>query len=112
MMEDGTIQIAPLAFMRGRTLDKAYVILDEAQNATRSQFKMFLTRMGKSAKFIINGDESQVDLPKNQQSGLSQALKVLDGVKGIGVVRFDEKDVIRHDLVKKIIVAYKKEEDK
>lgn len=112
MMEDGTIQIAPLAFMRGRTLDKAYVILDEAQNATKSQFKMFLTRMGKSAKFIINGDESQVDLPKNQQSGLSQALKVLEGVKGIGIVRFDEKDVIRHDLVKKIIVAYKKEEDK
>jgi phosphate starvation-inducible PhoH-like protein len=112
MMEDGTIQIAPLAFMRGRTLDRAYVILDEAQNATRSQFKMFLTRMGKSAKFIINGDASQIDLPKNQQSGLSHAVNVLDGVKGIGVVRFDEKDVIRHDLVKKIIVAYKKNEDK
>lgn len=112
MMEDGTIQIAPLAFMRGRTLDRAYVILDEAQNATRSQFKMFLTRMGKSAKFIINGDASQIDLPKNQQSGLSHAVNVLDGVKGIGIVRFDEKDVIRHDLVKKIIVAYKKDEDK
>ena len=112
MMEDGTIQIAPLAFMRGRTLDRAYVILDEAQNATRSQFKMFLTRMGKSAKFIINGDASQIDLPKNQQSGLSHAVDVLDGVKGIGIVRFDEKDVIRHDLVKKIIIAYKKDEDK
>lgn len=112
MMEDGTIQIAPLAFMRGRTLDRAYVILDEAQNATKSQFKMFLTRMGKSAKFIINGDASQIDLPKNQQSGLAHAVKVLDGVKGIGVVRFDEKDVIRHDLVKKIIVAYKNEDDK
>ncbi|MCB9365156.1 MAG: PhoH family protein [Flavobacteriales bacterium] len=112
MMEDGTIQIAPLAFMRGRTLDRAYVILDEAQNATRSQFKMFLTRMGKSAKFIINGDASQIDLPKNQQSGLSHAVNVLEGVKGIGIVRFDEKDVIRHDLVKKIIVAYKKNEDK
>ncbi|TXB65808.1 PhoH family protein [Vicingus serpentipes] len=112
IMEDGTIQIAPLAFMRGRTLDRAYVILDEAQNATRSQFKMFLTRMGKSAKFIINGDASQIDLPKNQQSGLSHAVDVLDGVKGIGIVRFDEKDVIRHDLVKKIIIAYKKDEDK
>lgn len=112
MMEDGTIQIAPLAFMRGRTLDRAYVILDEAQNATRSQFKMFLTRMGKSAKFIINGDASQIDLPKNQQSGLSYSVKVLEGVKGIGIVRFDEKDVIRHDLVKKIILAYKKEEEK
>lgn len=112
MMEDGTIQIAPLAFMRGRTLDRAYVILDEAQNATRSQFKMFLTRMGKSAKFIINGDASQIDLPKNQQSGLSHAVDVLDGVKGIGIVHFDEKDVIRHDLVKKIIIAYKKDEDK
>ncbi len=111
-MEDGTIQIAPLAFMRGRTLDKAYVILDEAQNATRSQFKMFLTRMGKSAKFIINGDSSQIDLPKNQQSGLAHAINVLDGVKGLGIVQFDEKDVIRHDLVKKIIVAYKKDEDK
>lgn len=111
MLEDGTIQIAPLAFMRGRTLDKAFVILDEAQNATKSQFKMFLTRMGKTAKFIINGDETQIDLPRNQQSGLTQAIKILGKVKGIGMVRFDEKDVIRHDLVKKIILAYQDEKE-
>jgi phosphate starvation-inducible PhoH-like protein len=111
MLEDGTIQIAPLAFMRGRTLDRAYVILDEAQNATKSQFKMFLTRMGKSAKFIINGDETQVDLPRNQQSGLTQAISLLTNVEGISIVRFDEKDVIRHDLVKKIIIAYKDQKD-
>ena len=108
MMENGIIQIAPLAFMRGRTLDKAFVILDEAQNATQSQFKMFLTRMGKSAKFVINGDPTQVDLPKNQPSGLVQALKVLNGVEGISFVKFDEKDVMRHQLVKQIIFAYKK----
>lgn len=111
MLEDGTIQIAPLAFMRGRTLDKAFVILDEAQNATKSQFKMFLTRMGKTAKFIINGDETQIDLPRNQQSGLTQAIKILGKVQGIGMVRFDEKDVIRHDLVKKIILAYQDEKE-
>lgn len=111
MLEDGTIQIAPLAFMRGRTLDKAFVILDEAQNATKSQFKMFLTRMGKTAKFVINGDETQIDLPRNQQSGLTQAIKILDKVKGIGIVRFDERDVIRHDLVKKIILAYQDEKE-
>ena len=111
MMEDGTIQIAPLAFMRGRTLDKSFVILDEAQNATRSQIKMFLTRMGKSAKFIINGDPSQIDLPKRQPSGFTQALKVLEGIKGISIVEFDENDVIRHKLVKAIIVAYKKADD-
>lgn len=108
MIENGIIQIAPLAFMRGRTLDKAFVILDEAQNATQSQFKMFLTRMGKSAKFVINGDPTQVDLPKNQPSGLVQALKVLNGVEGISFVKFDEKDVMRHQLVKQIIFAYKK----
>ncbi|MCO6500033.1 MAG: PhoH family protein [Vicingus serpentipes] len=111
MLEEGIIQIAPLAFMRGRTLDKSFVILDEAQNATQSQFKMFLTRMGKSAKFIINGDPSQVDLPKNQPSGFSKALKVLADIKGISIVEFDEKDVIRHELVKQIIVAYQKAED-
>lgn len=111
MLEEGTIQIAPLAFMRGRTLDRAFVILDEAQNATKSQFKMFLTRMGKSAKFIINGDETQVDLPRNQQSGLTQAISLLSNFKGISIVRFDEKDVIRHDLVKKIIIAYKDQKD-
>ncbi len=111
MLESGIIQIAPLAFMRGRTLDKSFVILDEAQNATESQFKMFLTRMGKSAKFIITGDPSQVDLPKRQPSGLVQALKVLKDVKDIGFVTFDEKDVIRHKLVKAIIGAYKEVED-
>lgn len=110
MMDGGIIQIAPLAFMRGRTLDKAFVILDEAQNATQSQFKMFLTRMGKSAKFIINGDPTQIDLPKNQPSGLMQSLSVLQGIKGISFVQFDENDVIRHQLVKEIIMAYSKSE--
>jgi len=111
MLESGTIQIAPLAFMRGRTLDKSFVILDEAQNATESQFKMFLTRMGKSAQFIITGDPSQIDLPKRQPSGLIQALSVLKDVKGIATVTFDENDVVRHKLVKAIIVAYKKVEE-
>lgn len=111
MLEGGVIQIAPLAFMRGRTLDKSFVILDEAQNATESQFKMFLTRMGKSAKFIITGDPSQVDLPKKQPSGLIQALNVLKNIKDISMIMFDEKDVIRHKLVKDIILAYKKEEE-
>ncbi len=111
MLEGGIIQIAPLAFMRGRTLDKSFVILDEAQNATQSQFKMFLTRMGKSAKFIITGDPSQIDLPKKQPSGLIQALNVLKDVSGISMITFDEKDVIRHKLVKDIILAYKKEEE-
>ena len=111
MLEAGIIQIAPLAFMRGRTLDKSFVILDEAQNATESQFKMFLTRMGKSAKFIITGDPSQIDLPKRQPSGLVQALSVLKDVKGIAMITFDENDVIRHKLVKAIIGAYKKVEE-
>ena len=111
MLEAGIIQIAPLAFMRGRTLDKCFVILDEAQNATESQFKMFLTRMGKSAQFIITGDPTQIDLPKKQPSGLIQALKVLDGVKDISFITFDEKDVIRHKLVKAIIGAYNKLEE-
>ena len=111
MLESGIIQIAPLAFMRGRTLDKSFVILDEAQNATESQFKMFLTRMGKSAKFIITGDPSQIDLPKRQPSGLIQALTVLDEIKDIGMITFDENDVIRHKLVKAIIGAYKKVEE-
>ena len=111
MLESGIIQIAPLAFMRGRTLDKCFVILDEAQNATESQLKMFLTRMGKSAKFILTGDPTQIDLPKRQPSGLIQALSVLKGVKDISLVTFDEKDVIRHKLVKAIIGAYKKVEE-
>lgn len=109
LIDKGTIQIAPLAFMRGRTLDNAFVILDEAQNTTESQMKMFLTRMGASAKFIITGDVSQIDLPKNQKSGLKSALEKLKGVNGISILEFDESDVIRHKLVKKIIKAYKED---
>ena len=111
-IEHRIIEIAPLAFMRGRTLDYAFVILDEAQNSTHQQMKMFLTRMGKSAKFIITGDETQIDLPSKQPSGLLEALKVLKGVKGISVIKLDDKDVIRHELVKKIIKAYKSKQDK
>jgi phosphate starvation-inducible PhoH-like protein len=105
-MEGGIIQIAPLAFMRGRTLDKAFVILDEAQNATEAQMKMFLTRMGMSAKFVITGDVTQVDLPRQQPSGLIKAIKVLQDVKDIGFVFLDGRDVIRHKLVKNIIDAF------
>jgi phosphate starvation-inducible PhoH-like protein len=105
-MEDGTIQIAPLAYMRGRTLDDAFVILDEAQNATPSQFKMFLTRMGPSARFIVTGDDSQVDLPRKSDSGLVQAIDILKGIEGISIIRFDERDIIRHKLVKSIVRAY------
>lgn len=105
-LENRVIQIAPLAFMRGRTLDNAFVILDEAQNSTAGQLKMFLTRMGSSAKFIITGDITQIDLPKHQPSGLPQALKLLDKVDGISIVELDSKDVIRHKLVKKIIEVY------
>ena len=111
-IEHRIIEIAPLAFMRGRTLDNAFVILDEAQNSTHQQMKMFLTRMGKSANFIITGDETQIDLPSKQPSGLLEALKVLKGVKGISVIKLDDKDVIRHELVKKIIKAYKSKQDK
>ncbi|MBT4881038.1 MAG: PhoH family protein [Flavobacteriales bacterium] len=106
-IENGTIQIAPLAFMRGRTLDKAFVILDEGQNTTEQQMKMFLTRMGKSAKFIITGDENQIDLPRNQKSGLIHAKNTLKGIKDISFITLDAKDVIRHKLVKQIIKAYK-----
>ena len=107
-IEKGTIQIAPLAFMRGRTLDNAFVILDEAQNSTHSQMKMFLTRMGKNAKFMITGDPGQIDLPRRMISGLKEALLILKNTNGIGIVYLDDKDVIRHDLVKKVIDAYKK----
>ncbi|GIZ15133.1 PhoH family protein [Capnocytophaga catalasegens] len=106
-LENGTIQIAPLAFMRGRTLDNAFVILDEAQNTTHAQMKMFLTRMGKNAKFMITGDPGQVDLPKRVISGLKEALLILKNTKGIGVLHLGDKDVIRHPLVKAIISAYK-----
>ena len=107
-IEKTTIQIAPLAFMRGRTLDNAFVILDEAQNSTRSQMKMFLTRMGKNAKFMITGDPGQIDLPRRMISGLKEALLILKNTNGIGIVYLDDKDVIRHHLVKKVIDAYKK----
>lgn len=107
----GIIQIAPLAFMRGRTLDNAFVILDEAQNTTHAQMKMFLTRMGKHAKFIITGDPGQVDLPRRTISGLKEALLVLKDVEGIGMLYLDDKDVVRHRLVKKIIDAYKRIEN-
>ncbi|MGY8932331.1 MAG: PhoH family protein [Flavobacteriales bacterium] len=106
-LEDGTIQIAPLAFMRGRTLDHAFVILDEGQNTTPHQMKMFLTRMGKSAKFIITGDKTQIDLPSKQSSGLTDAQSILKDINEISFVNLDGKDVIRHKLVKKIINAYK-----
>jgi phosphate starvation-inducible PhoH-like protein len=106
-IEDGTIQIAPMAFMRGRTLDNAFVILDEAQNTTHAQMKMFLTRMGKNAKFLVTGDPGQIDLPRRVISGLKEALLVLKNVKGIRIVYLDDKDVIRHGLVKKVIEAYK-----
>ncbi|RNA62552.1 PhoH family protein [Chryseobacterium nematophagum] len=109
-MEKKIIEVAPLAFMRGRTLDDAFVILDEAQNTTHSQMKMFLTRMGMNAKFIITGDPSQVDLPKQQQSGLKEAMKILKDVKEIGFVHLTEEDVVRHPIVKKIILAYNDEE--
>lgn len=106
-LEGGVIQIAPLAFMRGRTLDHAFVILDEAQNASLPQLKMFLTRMGRDAKFIITGDATQVDLPDRVRSGLLPAVEHLRGVKGVAVIDLDEKDVIRHELVTRVIAAFK-----
>lgn len=111
LMEDGTIQIAPLAYMRGRTLDQACVILDEAQNSTINQLKMFLTRMGKNAKFIVTGDLTQIDLPNKSNSGLSYALKILGNIKGISMIHFDNRDIVRHRLVKDIIEAYDKASD-
>ncbi|APA65527.1 PhoH family protein [Maribacter sp. 6B07] len=106
-IENGTIQIAPMAFMRGRTLDNAFVILDEAQNTTHAQMKMFLTRMGRNARFLITGDPGQIDLPRRTISGLKEALLILNNVEGIEVIYLDDKDVIRHKLVKKVIDAYK-----
>ena len=111
-IEKRVIEVAPLAFMRGRTLDDAFVILDEAQNTTHSQMKMFLTRMGMNAKFIITGDPSQIDLPKNQQSGLQEAMKILRNVEEIGFIHLNESDVVRHPIVKKIILAYNQNEKK
>lgn len=106
-LENGTIQIAPMAFMRGRTLDNAFVILDEAQNTTHAQMKMFLTRMGKNAKFLVTGDPGQIDLPRRVISGLKEAILILKNVEGIEIIHLDDKDVIRHKLVKKVIDAYK-----
>ena len=109
-LENKTIEIAPLAFMRGRTLDDAYVILDESQNTTTSQMKMFLTRMGENSRFIITGDPTQIDLPKHQKSGLKEVLIKLKDIKGIGIVELDGRDVLRHPLVKKIINAYEQKD--
>ncbi len=111
-MESDTIQIAPLAFMRGRTLNDAVIILDEAQNTTKHQMKMFLTRMGMNAKMVITGDATQIDLPRSVQSGLLQALRILKGVKGIGVVEYGKKDIVRHPLVQRIVDAYEAREQK
>jgi phosphate starvation-inducible protein PhoH and related proteins len=102
----GVIEIAPLAFMRGRTLAHSVIILDEAQNTTSMQMKMFLTRLGESGRMIITGDPSQIDLPNGQPSGLNEALRILDGVEGINVVRFTGEDVVRHPLVQRIVTAY------
>jgi phosphate starvation-inducible PhoH-like protein len=109
-IEDGTVQIAPLAFMRGRTLENSFVILDEAQNATVSQLKMFLTRMGVSSKFVLTGDTTQIDLQRRSESGLLQAIRLLTDIEGISVIRFDERDIVRHRLVKHIVRAYDTEE--
>ena len=105
-IDEGTVQIAPLAYMRGRTLDNAFVILDEAQNTTLSQLKMFLTRMGRNAKFIVTGDITQIDLPRRSDSGLVRAMELLRGIDGIGIVEFDRRDIVRHPLVKQIVEAF------
>ena len=105
-MEEGTVQIAPLAYMRGRTLDHAFVILDEAQNTTLPQIKMFLTRMGRNARFIVTGDITQIDLPKKSDSGLVRAMEYLRDVEEIGIVEFDKRDIVRHRLVKQIVEAF------
>lgn len=110
LLERGVIEVAPLAYMRGRTLNDAYIILDEAQNATKEQMKMFLTRMGEGSRMIINGDVTQIDLPSNKKSGLKHAIGILKNIEGIGIVRLTHKDVVRHPLVMRIIKAYAKEE--
>jgi phosphate starvation-inducible PhoH-like protein len=110
LIETGVIEVAPLAFMRGRTLSGAYVVLDEAQNATREQMKMFLTRMGYGTRCIVTGDSTQVDLPSNRESGLLHAARMLEGVEGVAVVRFTHVDVVRHPLVQRIVQAYEAEE--
>lgn len=112
MLENGVIEIAPLAFMRGRTLSHAFVILDEAQNTTLPQIKMFLTRMGSGSKFIITGDPSQVDLPEGQKNGLLKACEILNDVKGVSVIQFDKSDIVRHKLVQRIVTAFEKSGNK
>lgn len=112
LVEKGQIEVAPLAYMRGRTLDDAFIILDEAQNTTPEQMKMFLTRMGVNSKVIVTGDITQIDLPGNQKSGLSDALRVLDGIDDIAMITFSEKDVVRHRLVQEIVKAYEKAKNK
>lgn len=111
-MENDTIQIAPLAFMRGRTLNDAIIILDEAQNTTKHQMKMFLTRLGNNAKMVVTGDATQIDLPRSVQSGLMQALRILRGTPGIGIIEYEKKDIVRHPLVQKIVDAYEAREKK
>lgn len=110
-IEEGTVQIAPLAYMRGRTLDNAFVILDEAQNTTLPQIKMFLTRMGRNAKFIVTGDVTQIDLPHRRDSGLTRAMEIVSGIDGIGFVEFDKRDIVRHELVKHIVDAFDKDDE-
>lgn len=112
LMERGVIEIAPLAFMRGRTLNDAFVILDEAQNTTTEQMKMFLTRLGFNSKAVITGDVTQIDLPSNRASGLVEVMKILDGIAGITFVSFSERDVVRHKLVQSIIKAYERYENR
>ncbi len=111
-MQNRVIEVAPLAYMRGRTLDNAFMILDEAQNATTLQLKMFLTRIGPSAQCIITGDMTQIDLPKNQQSGLKKTMQILEGIQGIGMVHLSADDVVRHRLVKDIIKAFDKDAER
>ncbi len=109
-MDSGAIQIAPLAFMRGRTLNDAVIILDEAQNTTTHQMKMFLTRLGINSKMVVTGDVTQIDLPRTVRSGLLNALRILKGVKGIGVIEYEKKDIVRHPLVQRIVDAYENRE--
>ena len=109
LMERQVIEVAPLAYMRGRTLSNAFIILDEAQNTTPEQMKMFLTRIGEGSKMIVNGDITQIDLPEGKSSGLRQAMRILEGVKDIKIIRLSERDVVRHELVQNIIKAYERE---
>ncbi len=111
-MEKGTIEVAPLAYMRGRTLDESFIILDEAQNTTSEQMKMFLTRLGNGSKAVVTGDVTQIDLPGGKKSGLKEVIKILKNIDGIATVRFDEKDVVRHHLVQEIVKAYERYAEK